>query len=223
MHFSPIFRLKRHAHLAGWVALLVTFGAEAQNGVETQRKAQSDARSAVGEAVALGEEPNPGVAVGDSVVGEDSAADLKLGPAELRTQGLQAVAAIEASSKAVRAMATAAKDKRDVVKVLCLEDKTTQVKAALGTAEERGEALQVALDSSGLERARHEYVMLMTLQDRVTTLMNEANQCIGEETGFSGDAELSVEIDPNLPQVQADVVGFVAIVAIPPSLSSAVY
>lgn len=212
MHLSPVFPLKRHAHLAGWAALLVTLGASAQNNVETPPNPETDV-AAAGDSV-IGD---------DSVVGDDSAAELKLGPAELRTRGLQAVTAIEASSKAVRAMATAAKDKRDVVKVLCLEDKTTQVKAALGTAQERGEALQVALDSSALERARHEYVMLMTLKDRVTTLMNEANQCIGEETGFSGDAELSVEIDPNLPQVQADVVGFVAIVAIPPSLSSGVY
>jgi hypothetical protein len=201
--------LKRRAHLAGWASLLVALGAEAQDS----------------DAVAQNVSPatSDSAAQSNSVVGEDSAADVNLGPAELRARGLEAVTSIEASSKAVRAMATAAKDKRDVVKVLCLEDKTTQVKAALGTAEERVEALKVAVDSAALERAKHEYVMLMTLKDRVTTLMNEANQCIGEETGFSGDAELSVEIDPNLPQVQADVVGFVAVVAIPPSLSSAVY
>lgn len=153
----------------------------------------------------------------------DSAADVTLTPTELRAQGLSAVAAVEASAQQVRAMAAVAKDKRDVVKVLCLEDKTTQVSAAFTTSQERVDALEVALDASALERARHEYVMLMTLRDRVVTLMNEANQCIGEETGFTGDAELTVEIDPNLPQVQADIVGFVAIVAIPPSLSSAVY
>src|SRR5690606_3395551 len=111
----------------------------------------------------------------------------------------------------------------DVVKVLCFEDKTTQVTAALTISQERAEALQTVLDSSAVERARYEYVMLMTLRDRVAILMNEANQCIGEETGFTGDAELTVEIDPNLPEVQADIVGFVAIVAIAPSLSSAVY
>jgi hypothetical protein len=196
--------------LLGGMALLVSVGVAAQEPAATS-------------------EGEPGLAPpvegGESLVGGegDSASDVNLTPAELRSQGLDAVAAVEASSQQVRAMAAAAKDKRDVVKVLCLEDKTTQVGAALTTSQERADALQVALDSSALERARHEYVMLMTLRDRVITLMNEANQCIGEETGFSGDAELTVEIDPNLPEVQADIIGFVAIVAIPPSLSSAVY
>jgi hypothetical protein len=194
--------------VAGSAGLLVSLGVAAQEAAPV-----SDSG---------GEETVP---LSDSLVGgeADSAAEVKLTPAELRTQGLEALAAVEGSAQQVRAMAAVAKDKRDVVKVLCLEDKTTQVGAALTTSQERSEALQVALDGSALERARHEYVMLMTLRDRVVTLMNEANQCIGEETGFSGDAELTVEIDPNLPEVQADIIGFVAVVAIPPSLSSAVY
>ena len=206
-------RLTRLAAFVGGTALLVSLGVGAQESVPG--------------AAVPGTEPTEEAAPlsGESLVGGegDSAADVNLTPAELRAQGLEALAAVDASSQQVRAMAAAAKDKRDVVKVLCLEDKTTQVSAALTTSQERAEALQVALDTSALERARHEYVMLMTLRDRVVTLMNEANQCIGEETGFTGDAELTVEIDPNLPEVQADIIGFVAIVAIPPSLSSAVY
>lgn len=198
--------LKRLTPLVG-AALLVSLGVAAQES-----------------SLATGSTSRVDVASGSLVGGEgDSAADVNLTPSELRAQGLEAVAAVDAAAQQVRAMVAAAKDKRDVVKVLCLEDKTTQVAAALTTSQERAEALQAALDSSAVERARHEFVMLMTLRDRVSTLMNEANQCIGEETGFTGDAELTVEIDPNLPEVQADIVGFVAIVAIPPSLSSAVY
>jgi len=37
------------------------------------------------------------------------------------------------------------------------------------------------------------------LNDRVRVLVNESNQCVGEETGFIGDAEVSVSVDPNLP------------------------
>lgn len=196
------------AALIGGTALLVSLGVAAREQVTSGGADAAGAQTA-----------------GESLVGGegDSAADVNLAPADLRTQGSEAVAAIEAASEQVRAMAAAAKDKRDVVKVLCLEDKTTQVGAALTTSQERAQALQAALDTGSLERARHEYVMLMTLRDRVVTLMKEANQCIGEETGFSGDAELTVEIDPNLPEVQADIIGFVAVVAIPPSLSSAVY
>lgn len=206
-------RLKRFGAILGGTALLVSLGVGAQEGTppdETEGASGGSATTPSGAESLVGGEG-------------DSAAEINLTPAELRARGSEAVASVEASSQQVRAMAAAAKDKRDVVKVLCLEDKTTQVSAALTTSQERAEALRVALDTAALERARHEYVMLMTLRDRVVTLMNEANQCIGEETGFTGDAELTVEIDPNLPEVQADIVGFVAIVAIPPSLSSAVY
>lgn len=224
-------RLKRRVHFVGWASVLVALGAGAQSGAALPSSGAATAPLVTNSAVGL---PVQGSGVlqvaqaagtpGDtSLVGDASAAEVKLSPAELREQGQQALASIEASSKTVKTMATSARDKRDVVKLLCLEDKTSQVGAALDTAQERIQALMAALDTSALERARHEYVMLMTLEERVVTLMNEANQCIGEETGFSGDAELSVEIDPNLPEVQADVVGFVAVVAIPPSLSSAVY
>lgn len=207
---ASLTQLKSWTYLAVGTALLSSFGAVAQ-------AQQADEVSVAPEA--------PQAPDDTSVVGGDgdSAAEVKLSPAELRVQGAEVVATIQGSFQSVRSMAAAAKDKHDVVKVLCLDDKTTQVGAAASTAEERSEALVVALDNSTLERARHEYVMLMTLRDRVETLMNEANQCIGEETGFTGDAQLTVEIDPNLPQVQADIVGFVAIVAIAPSLSSAVY
>lgn len=236
-------RLKRRAHLVGWASLFVALGAGAQSGAAPASEVTSAsnlggitqpqvaemqvAQTRVSEVQAGGGAVQVAQATGGgqdtSVVGEESAAEVKLSPAELRVQGQQALASIESSSKTVKTMATSARDKRDVVKLLCLEDKTSQVGAALETAQERIQALTAALDTSALERARHEYVMLMTLEERVATLMNEANQCIGEETGFSGDAELSVEIDPNLPEVQADIVGFVAVVAIPPSLSSAVY
>lgn len=209
---ASLTQLKSWTYLAVGAALLSSFGAVAR----AQQAAPADAVSVPPEV--------PGAPDDTSLVGgEESAAEVKLSPAELRVQGAEVVANIQGSFQSVRSMAAAAKDKHDVVKVLCLDDKTTQVGAAASTAEERSDALVVALDNSTLERARHEYVMLMTLRDRVETLMNEANQCIGEETGFTGDAQLTVEIDPNLPQVQADIVGFVAIVAIAPSLSSAVY
>lgn len=204
-------QLKPWTYLAIGAALLSSMGAVAQ-----AQQAPSD-----GEGSPAPDAPELNTET--SLVGGDSAADVKLSPTELRSQGAEIVATIQGSYQGVRSMAAAAKDKHDVVKVLCLDDKTTQVGAAASTAEERSEALIAALDNSTLERASHEYVMLMTLRDRVETLMNEANQCIGEETGFTGDAQLTVEIDPNLPQVQADIVGFVAIVAIAPSLSSAVY
>lgn len=228
------FPFRRRIYGAGAASLLLALGAQAGSEVN-DRRVEGEQVGDTGGGVVVAQvaqnqvPPNeaPANGTGESLVGSEqdaeSAADVNLSQEQLRQRGAEAVSAIESAATSVRAMATAAKDQRDVVKVLCLEDKSTQVGAALGTAKERAAALNSALAVSSVERGKHEYVMLMTIKDRVTTLMNEANQCIGEETGFSGDAELTVEIDPNLPQVQADVIGFIAVVALPPGLSSAVY
>lgn len=223
MNRLTFFPLRRRVYGAGLASLLLALGAQAGSKVNSGGDSPEDGDAADGVVVAQLAQLEAPTNQEGSEQEPESAADVNLTPEQLRQRGTAAVAAIEAAATSVRAMATAAKDQRDVVKVLCLEDKSTQVGAALGTAKERGAALNSSLAVSSQERAKHEYVMLTTIKDRVTTLMNEANQCIGEETGFSGDAELTVEIDAELPEVQADIVGFIAVVSLPPGLSSAVY
>ena len=40
---------------------------------------------------------------------------------------------------------------------------------------------------------------IQVLRDRVRSLVAEANQCIGEETGFIGESQVTVQIDPTIP------------------------
>jgi hypothetical protein len=144
-------------------------------------------------------------------------------PAQLLERGKAALEEISIARTSLTELVSAAKDQRDVVKVLCLDDKSGQVDAALRTTEERVESLAIAAKHGADERARHEYLMVVTLKERVTVLMSEANQCLGEETGFTGDSVLNVEIDPNLPRVIAEVVPFSPVLFIPVSLNSGVY
>ena len=59
--------------------------------------------------------------------------------------------------------------------------------------------LTVALDKSDAENSRHEFAVLQVLRDRVRTLVQESNQCIGEEAGFVGESKVIVNIDPGIP------------------------
>jgi hypothetical protein len=144
-------------------------------------------------------------------------------PTQLLERGKAALSEIGVAGTSLTGLVAAAKDKRDVVKVLCLDDKKGQVEAALRTTEERVESLAVAAKHGADERARHEYLMVVTLRERVAVLMSEANQCLGEEAGFTGDAVLNVEIDATLPRVIAEVVPFSPVLFIPVSLNSGVY
>lgn len=144
-------------------------------------------------------------------------------PRDLLQRGKEALAEIAAARTSLTELVAVAKDKRDVVKVLCLDDKSGQVEAAQRTTEERVDSLALAAQHGADERARHEFLMIVTLKERVTVLMSEANQCLGEEAGFTGDAVLNVEIAPNLPRVVAEVVPFSPVLFVPVSLNSGVY
>lgn len=145
-----------------------------------------------------------------------------LSGAQLRARGEAAVDAISKSRDQVRVLLGGARDKRDVVKVLCLDDRNTQVNVAFKTSLDRKDALNEAVLADLRERARHELTLLLILKDRVDVLVGEAGQCIGEETGFTGDSVLSVEVDPNLAESDTQNVPFVPAISNVPSLSTAV-
>jgi hypothetical protein len=120
-------------------------------------------------------------------------------PPERLQRAQELVSNIQQSSQAVLRQLQVARSERDVVRVLCLNDKLNQVDVALRSAEDRLVALRTAVERADGDRARHEHTVLDVLNDRVRVLVSESNQCVGEETGFIGDAEISVTIDPNLP------------------------
>jgi hypothetical protein len=125
--------------------------------------------------------------------------DVEQSPSERLKSAQDIVAAIQQASQGVLRQLQVARAERDVVRVLCLNDKLNQVDVAVRSAEDRMLALRTAVERADGDRARHEYTVLDVLNDRVRVLVSESNQCVGEETGFIGEAEISVTIDPNLP------------------------
>jgi hypothetical protein len=103
---------------------------------------------------------------------------------------------------------------------LCLNDKLNQVDVALRSAQDRLSALRTAVARGDDDRARHEFTVLDVLNDRVRVLVNESNQCVGEETGFIGEAEVSVTIDPNLPDAETGGPGPDGATPPPPNVNS---
>jgi len=64
-------------------------------------------------------------------------------------------------------------------------------------------------------------MILQVLKDRVDQLVKEANQCIGEEAGFIGESQVSLQVDPNIPDNNTDQLGNdPEIISEPPVLAS---
>ena len=135
-------------------------------------------------------------------------------------RGTQFVTTIERASQSITRQLQAARKDRDVVRVLCLTDKLSQVDVALSSAQDRVGALRTAVERADADRSRHEYTVLEVLNDRARVLVNESNQCVGEETGFIGDAEVSVSVDPNLPDAETSFDPLANAPPPPPNLAS---
>jgi len=160
-----------------------------------------------------GEAPPPSVGV-------DSQQDVNLTPAQMLQRARAYKPMMDSDAAAVQRQASDAKAKHDVVKTLCLGDKLSQIHVAVTTAGGRIETLEAAVNHNEPDRAKHEFTIVQVLKDRSSALVSEANQCIGEETGFIGEATGTGTIDPNIPDTDTTSFPPDPLVTQAPTLSS---
>lgn len=146
--------------------------------------------------------------------------DVSLSPKQMLEQARGQIPEMEKQRAATNEQLADAKKKRDVVKALCLDDKVKQMKLATDTAKDRVVALTSAAGQNDPDRSKHEFTVIQVLSERVQTLVAEAQQCIGEETGFVGDADIKVDIDPAVPDADPSDFPDDPLVSDPPVLSS---
>jgi hypothetical protein len=172
-----------------------------------------------GAPTAASEEGKPAVDLAPPAGSAQASAEIA-SPEEMLTRAKQFVTGIEQSSGSISRQLQAARKDRDVVRVLCLNDKLNQVDVALGSAQDRLGSLRTAVSRSDADRSHHEYTVLEVLNDRVRVLVSESNQCVGEETGFIGEAEVSVSVDPRLPNAVTTFDSHSSSPPPPPNISS---
>ncbi|MEI9939704.1 MAG: hypothetical protein WDO69_20990 [Pseudomonadota bacterium] len=155
-----------------------------------------------------------------TAVGVDSQQDVNLTPAQMLQRARSFKPMMDNDAAAVQRQASDAKQKHDVVKTLCLSDKLSQIHVAVTTATGRVDTLEAAVAHNDADRAKHEFTIVQVLKDRSSSLVSEANQCIGEETGFIGEATVTVSIDPSIPDTDPSNFPEDPLVTQPPTLSS---
>lgn len=123
------------------------------------------------------------------------ARQVTLSPQEQVAQADGFVARMETSRNGVRRQLETARTQRDVVKVLCLNDKLNQIDVAIRSAKERKQALESAAQRNDADLASHEFTILGVLRQRTDQLTAEANQCIGEEGVSIDEAAVNVTVE----------------------------
>ncbi len=141
-------------------------------------------------------------------------------PQQLLAEAKAFAPAMDRTASVVRRQLAEARENRDVVRVLCLNDKLNQIDLAIRTANDRIEALNAAVTENDAVRAKHEYTVAQVLKDRVTTLGGEANACIGEQSGFVDESRVKVDIDPNVADTDPSEPTDPPIIVEPPVLTS---
>jgi len=124
---------------------------------------------------------------------------VQLTPQQEEAQADLLIAQMQATAGTTQRMLAQARLARDVVKTLCLNDKLSQVDVATRSATERKASLHAAVVRSDQELANHEFTILTVLKKRAEQLSAEANQCIGEESAFSGVTNVTTTVDTTLP------------------------
>ncbi|MEP7050376.1 MAG: hypothetical protein ABJB12_08495 [Pseudomonadota bacterium] len=153
-------------------------------------------------------------------LGVESQQDVNLTPQQMLQRAHAFKPTMDNDAAAVQRQASDAKQKHDVVKSLCLSDKLNQIHVAVSTAAGRIETLEAAVAKNDADRAKHEFTIVQVLKDRSAALVSEANQCIGEETGFIGETTVTVSIDPSIPDTDPSTFPTDPLVTEPPAVSS---
>jgi hypothetical protein len=113
-----------------------------------------------------------------------------------------------------------ARKERDLVKLNCLNEKLTQVKALLRIAEQSFIGLQEAIARADPDQASHEYSKIDIARQRVTELRAEAEQCIGQLAYVVDEKTVvTVETPQGLPDVTTNPPATEPVVVNPPVLS----
>ena len=146
--------------------------------------------------------------------------DVTLTPEQMLAEAERNLPEMERAATIVRRQLEQAREARDVVKVLCLNDKLNQIDVATRSGRDRLTSLRGAAGRKDQDRTKHEYTVIQVLRDRVRALLAEANQCIGEETGFVGESRVTVDIDPSIPEEDPSKPPDDPIISIPPVIGS---
>jgi hypothetical protein len=173
-----------------------------------------------GVGVAIAQEGQNGAAAAAPPKEVSGGQDVSLTPKEMLEKVRGMIPEMDKLRASVSEQLAEAKKKKDVVKALCLDDKVKQMKLATDTAKDRVVDLTSATTQNDADRSKHEFTVIQVLRERVQTLVAEAQQCIGEETGFVGNTDITVDIDPAIPDADPSDFPDDPLVSEPPVLSS---
>jgi hypothetical protein len=154
-----------------------------------------EALPAAAPAAAPANPPAPGGSV-DLMMRQQST----LTPADMVNQSKEYFKTMNDVLKRIQLLQDQAKREKDIIRLNCVTDKLVQARVNINIGEQSMAALQDGITRSDTGESTHEFTRLTIVNQKVTVLGAEAENCIGEDLSFVGATRVDVEIDPNIPQ-----------------------
>jgi hypothetical protein len=144
----------------------------------------------------------PPGAVGSS----PEATDISVGQAptlsvtEMNTQAREYQQNMGSVLKRIHTLEETARKQKDIIKLNCVINKQVEAKVNASIADRAMASLQENV-ARGDEGGRiHEFTRLTIINQKISVLGAEAENCIGEDLSFVGATRVDLDIDPNIPR-----------------------
>jgi hypothetical protein len=95
---------------------------------------------------------------------------------------------------------TTRNQEKDLVKLGCINKKTSAIRGFLKVSEQSMGKLKVARDSKNREAGEHLYSLISIASTKVQNLGVEAQSCAGEVLKYAGEDQVKVDVDPEIAQ-----------------------
>lgn len=102
-------------------------------------------------------------------------------------------------SNKISTMLDNARKESDMIKLTCLDERLSQVNAAVRSIDQRAAAIKDAVRSGDDARRNHEFNVLSELDKKLGKLSSAASRCIGKDVSDSGGANVVVTVDTTVP------------------------
>lgn len=116
------------------------------------------------------------------------------------TQANSYMSKMRDTEKRVTQIMEQARNKKDIVKLGCVNDKLVQVRSHLIVADQSMSAFNAAAEQGDKDEKSHALSRVAILYEKVLVLRTEAENCIGEEASYVGKTQIDVEIDSSVPE-----------------------
>jgi len=123
-----------------------------------------------------------------------------LNPQDMQNQGREYFRSMNDTLKHIQTLQDTARRQKDIIKLNCVTDKLVQAKVNINISEQAMNSMQEDIARADEGGRTHEFTRLTIVNQKVTMLGAEAENCIGEDLSFVGATKVDVEIDPNIPQ-----------------------